>query len=128
MRLMAATALFLSSMPVGAHEMTPTYPDLVPASMAGVLKADMTLFNAREDVEYYAISVWDAEWNPIPFASAQRVMHIKHGEKKDFDVYIRKSDADRAVYVCTMSMLKAGQEDNAIVSSRICSRLDGARA
>jgi hypothetical protein len=126
--LTAALALSLASTQVDAHEMTPAYPELIPASVQGVMRADLFLFNARDDVEYYAISVWDADWNPIPFASAQRVMHIKPQSKQDFAVYIRKSDTDRAVYICTTSMLKAGQTDNAIVSSRICSRLDGERA
>jgi hypothetical protein len=63
-----------------------------------------------------------------PFASAQRVMHVPPGGRKDFEIYIKEADVDRVVYVCTTSMLRAGQEDNAIISSRICSRLDGEKA
>ena len=109
----------------GAHEMTPAYPDLHPSSVPQIMQADLSLFNARDDVEYYAISVWDADWNAVPFASAQRVMHVPPNGRQNFAIYIRQIDVDRVVYVCTTSMLRAGQQANAIVSSRICSRLDG---
>jgi hypothetical protein len=126
--LTASVALALLPAAVGAHEMTPTYPELFQSYMPGIMQADLSLFNAREDVEYYAISIWDAEWNPVPFASAQRVMHIPPGGRQDFEIYIRQADAEVAVYICTTSMLRAGQQDNAIIESRICSRLDGEQA
>lgn len=126
--LAAALAIALVPSVGGAHEMTPTYPELHQSYMPGIMQADLSLFNARDDVEYYAISVWDAEWNPVAFASAQRVMHVEPGGRQDFEIYIREQDADVAVYVCTISMLRAGQQSNAIVESRICSRLDGERA
>ena len=127
MKLMAA-AMALSATVAGAHEMTPAYPELHQSSVSQIMQADLSLFNARDDVEYYAISVLDAEMNPVVFASAQRVMHVPPGGRQDFEIYIREDDVARVVYVCTTSMLRAGQEDNAIVSSRICSRLDGERA
>ena len=112
----------------GAHEMTPAYPELHQSAVAQIMQADLSLFNARNDVEYYSISVLDGEMNPIQFASAQRVMHVPPGARKDFEIYIKEVDVDRVVYVCTTSMLRAGEENNAIVSSRIWSRLDGDRA
>ena len=127
MKLMTA-AMALSATVAGAHEMTPAYPELHQSSVSQIMQADLSLFNARDDVEYFAISVLDADWKPIAFASAQRVMHVAPGGRKDFEVYIRQDDVPRVVYLCTTSMLRAGQEDNAIVSSRICSRLDGERA
>lgn len=127
MRLMTA-AMVLFTTVAGAHEMTPAYPILHYSPVSEIMQADLSLFNARDDVEYYAISVLDGKMNPIPFASAQRVMHVPSGSRKDFEIYIKESDVDRVVYVCTTSMLRAGQEDNAIVSSRICSRLDGEKA
>jgi hypothetical protein len=96
--------------------------------MSQIMQADLSIFNARDDVEYYAVSVLDADMNPIVFASAQRVMHVPSGSRKDFEIYIKEADVVRVVYVCTTSMLRAGQEDNAIISSRICSRLDGEKA
>jgi hypothetical protein len=123
-----AAALILFATGAGAHEMTPAYPKLHQSAMAQIMQADLSLFNARDDVEYYAISVLDAEMNPVVFASAQRVMHVPPGGRQDFEIYVREDDVARVVYVCTTSMLRAGQEDNAIISSRICSRLDGERA
>ena len=123
-----AAALILLAASAEAHEMTPAYPDLHPSSVPQIMQADLSLFNARDDVEFYAISVFDADWKPVAFASAQRVMQVPTGSRKDFEIYIKEADADLVVYVCTTSMLRAGQEDNTIISSRICSRLDGERA
>jgi hypothetical protein len=124
---LAAALIFLGTA-AGAHEMTPAYPTLHQSAMSQIMQAELSLFNARDDVEYYAISVLDADMNPIVFASAQRVMHVPSGSRKDFEIYIKEADVVRVVYVCTTSMLRAGQEDNAIISSRICSRLDGEKA
>ena len=123
-----AAALILLATSVRAHEMTPAYPDLHPSPVPQIMQANLSLFNARDDVEFYAISVFDADWKPVAFASAQRVMQVPTGSRKDFEIYIKEADADIVVYVCTTSMLRAGQEDNTIISSRICSRLDGERA
>jgi hypothetical protein len=124
---LAAALIFLGTA-AGAHEMTPAYPTLHQSAMPQIMQADLSIFNARDDVEYYAVSVLDADMNPIVFASAQRVMHVPSGSRKDFEIYIKEADVSRVVYVCTTSMLRAGQEDNAIISSRICSRLDGEKA
>jgi len=124
---LAAALIFLATA-AGAHEMTPAYPELHQSSVPQIMQADLSLFNARDDVEYYAISVLDVDFKPITFASAQRVMHVPPGGRKDFEIYIKEADVDRVVYVCTTSMLRAGQEDTAIISSRICSRLDGEKA
>jgi hypothetical protein len=128
MKLMASAAMILMAAVAGAHEMTPAYPKLHKSSVQQIMQADLSLFNARDDVEYFAIGLFDADWVAVPFASAQRVMHVQPGGRQDFEVYIRQIDVSRVVYVCTTSMLRAGQEDAAIVSSRICSRLDGDRA
>ena len=53
-----------------AHDMTPTYPELKPSYMEGLLVADFELFNKRNDVRYYEIGVFDEDWNPIPFVSS----------------------------------------------------------
>jgi hypothetical protein len=123
-----AIALTLLGTATGAHEMTPAYPELHPSSVPQIMQADLSIFNARDDVEYYSVSVLDGNMNPVTFASTQRVMHVLPGSRKDFEIYIREADVERVVYVCTTSMLRAGQEDDAIISSRICSRLDGEKA
>jgi len=66
--LIVAITLFLSGH-VSAHEWTPTYPELTPSHVEGVVYTDMLLLNRRQDIRYYEISVWDEEWNRVPFAS-----------------------------------------------------------
>lgn len=105
--------------------MTPAYPELRPSHIAGVVKTKMSLFNARSDVKYYQIEVFDSEWVNVPFSTTYRILKIEHKERKDFDVYLRKIDVGRAVYLCTTSKVKKVSGVSTLVSSRICSRLDG---
>jgi hypothetical protein len=106
-----------------AHEMTPTYPKLVPSHLQGVVKTTMEIFNKRNDVEYYEIGVFDKDFNPIPFVSSYRVVHLKYLGHLKFDIYIREKDKDRAVYICSRSKLRKGDEVRTAVSSRICSKI-----
>ena len=63
-------------------------------------KTQMHLFNKRQDVEYYEVGVFDAEWNPVPFVTGYRIIRLEYLEQVKFDVYILKDDADRAEFVC----------------------------
>ena len=45
-----------------AHSFVPTYPELKPSYVEGILYTTMSLFNARKDVEYYEFGVFNAEW------------------------------------------------------------------
>jgi hypothetical protein len=123
--LLLVLALLLPAMPVVAHELTPTYPKLKPSYVEGLLVAQLTMFNARKDVDYYEIGVFDVDFRPIPFAAANRILKAPTGQRVTFDVYIRRKDETRAVYVCTLSKLKTDESSNAVVSSKVCSRLDG---
>ena len=49
--------------------MTPAYPDVKPSHVAGVVKVEMSLFNSREEIEWYQIELFDLNWTNIPFAS-----------------------------------------------------------
>ena len=108
---------------ISAHEFTPTYPELKPSYVAGVLSAKMTLFNLRSDVEYYEFGVFDAEWNKVPFAMQNKIMKFKHLDKKTVEVYIREKDSKDAVYICSKSksLVKGGSKTS--VSTRICSKI-----
>jgi len=108
---------------VCAHEFTPTYPELKPSYVAGVLSATMTLFNARDDVEYYEFGVFDAEWNKVPFAIQNKIMRFKHLEKKKVDIYIREKDSKDAVYICSKSKLLVDGGSKTSIISRICSKI-----
>lgn len=115
----------LWSFSTSAHEMTPAYPVVKPSHVAGVVKVEMSLFNSREEIEWYQIELFDLNWTNIPFASSYRIINIGYKERKSFDVYIRKSDMDEAVYLCTTSKVRKTSKSRTLVSSRICSRLDG---
>jgi len=115
----------LLSFSTSAHEMTPAYPEVKPSHVAGVVKVEMSLFNSREEIQWYQIELFDLNWTNIPFASSYRIINIGYKERKSFDVYIRKADMDEAVYLCTTSKVRKSSKSRTLISSRICSRLDG---
>ena len=126
MLLSRLVVLFLLlSFSTSAHEMTPAYPEVKPSHVAGVVKVEMSLFNSREEIEWYQIELFDLNWTNIPFASSYRIINIGYKERKSFDVYIRKADMDEAVYLCTTSKVRKSSKSRTLISSRICWRLDG---
>jgi len=123
-KLFFIAALFLAGK-VSAHEMTPTYPNLVPSYVDGLFSAKLTMFNARKDVDYYEIGVFDTAWEPVPFASSSKILKVPYGSKKTFEVFVRREDRSRAVFICSLSKLRTNESARAIISSKICSRTDG---
>ncbi len=115
--------LALLALPVNAHEMTPAYPVLKPSIVDDVSYTKLKLYNRREDINYYAISVYTGDWKPVPFATQQRLIKIKHNKSTFFEVYLRNSDIDRAVYICTESKTEKVTEQLTFISSRICSKI-----
>ena len=111
-----------------AHEMTPAYPILKPSHVIGIVKAEMSLFNSREDVEYYQIDLFDLNFTNIPFSSKYRIIKVGYKERKDFIVYIRELDLDEATYICTTSKVRKKTQSRTLIVSRICSRIDGVPA
>ena len=112
-------AVFLTA---SAHEMTPAYPKLNQSFMDGVVYTQMTLFNKREDVEYYELGVFDKEWKPVPFVTAYKIVRVEYLSKLYIDVYVAKEDAGRAHYLCSISKLKGLPKKGPMVSSRVCSK------
>lgn len=106
-----------------AHDMTPTYPKLTYSHLDGVVKTTMSIFNKRQDVQHYEIKVFDKDFNSIPFVTSQSVIKLDYLSKVNFDVYIRKADASRATYICSISKLRKDQAVRTAVSSRICSKI-----
>ena len=106
-----------------AHDMTPTYPKLTYSHLDGVVKTTMSLFNKRQDVQHYEIKVFDKDFQPIPFVTSQSVIKLDYLSKTTFDIYIRKADASRATYICSLSKLKKDANVRTAVSSRICSKI-----
>lgn len=105
-----------------AHEMTPTYPKLGVSHVDGLYKTTLQLFNKREEVEYYEIGVFDKDKAPIPFVSNYKIMKINYLGHVTFDVFIRKQDVSRAVYVCSRSKLRKDNKVRTAVASVICSK------
>ena len=125
-KLAAIISLWASS--VSSHDMTPAYPEIKNSHISGIVKVEMSLFNARKDVSYYQIQVFDKDWNTLPFSSMYRILKVPYQERKNFDVYLRKVDLKRIRYLCTTSKVNKSVDTNTLVSSRICSRLDGKHA
>jgi hypothetical protein len=115
----------LWSFSTSAHEMTPAYPVVKPSHVDGVVKVEMSLLNSREEIEWYQIELFDLNWTNIPFASSYRIINVGYKERKSFEVYIRKVDMDEAVYLCTTSKVRKTSKSRTLISSKICSRLDG---
>lgn len=107
----------------GAHEMTPTYPELKPSYVDGVMVTTLKLYNRRNDVEYYEIGVFSGEWEPIKFATTERVLMVTYLETKTFDVYVREKDKDQVMYICTLSKLRKENVGASAISSKICSKI-----
>ena len=105
--------------------MTPAYPELKPSHVSGVMKVRLSLFNQREDVKYYQIELFDLDFNSKPFSSTYRIMKVDYKERRDFEVYIRRSDLNNPLYVCTISKVVKSRGTRTLISSRICSKING---
>lgn len=123
MRLKALAFLWLFGLPVHGHEMTPTYPTLVLSHIENVHVAVVKIWNSREDVDWYGLSVFDEDWNQIKFASQHRTVKINLNKSKVIEIYIRSQDADRVVYICSESKLFKSTNKVSLISSRICSKV-----
>jgi hypothetical protein len=119
--LICLMMLFLANKAM-SHEMTPAYPELRNSYMPEVKQLNLKLFNRRSDVLYYEISVFDKEWEQIPFASTERIFKVNYLDRKSFTVFIRDRDVNSVGYVCTRSKLLKGGGPT-VVSSKICSKV-----
>jgi hypothetical protein len=102
--------------------MTPTYPKWSVTQLEGVQKTTMSMFNKREDVQYYEIGVFDKEWNPIPFVTDYKILKLDYLSHVKFDVYIGSKNVDKAEYICSLSKLRGSKETKTMIASKICSR------
>ena len=106
-----------------AHQFTPTYPELSLSYVKGVYKADMLLFNNRQDISYYALGVYDKDCKPVKFSTENRIVKMQHLERKNITVYIREEDKEKALYICSKSKTLVDEAQTSIVTSRICSKI-----
>lgn len=124
MRYVIALVLMLVHGSAMAHELTPTYPEMRSSFIENVSVTNLQLFNRREDVRFYVIDVYTADWQPVQFATGQQVLEVEYLQRVNFEVYIRDRDLERAEYICTTSKLLTDNVESTGVSSRICSKLN----
>ena len=108
---------------VSAHEQTPAYLKKQYSTVDGIVKFELSIFNSREEVKYYQIGVFDKNFVGLPFSSKYRIMKVEYKTRVNFDVYVRKVDLDRAMYICTKSKLLKDNKSKPFVSSLICSKI-----
>jgi hypothetical protein len=115
--------MFLLGGHANAHQFLPTYPKFEQSFISGVMQTKMELFNKRNDVEHYELSVYDKDWNPIAFASESKLIQVNYLQTKSVNVYIKKEDLVRVTYICTESKHKREGSQNTVISSQICSKV-----
>lgn len=115
--------LMLSGGFVYAHQFTPTYPKFEISFVEGVYQTKMELFNKRKEIEYYELGVFDADWNSLPFASENKIIRINYLETKKINVYVRKEELKKVVYICTESKIRKQDVQATSISSKICSKI-----
>jgi hypothetical protein len=108
---------------VNAHQFLPTYPTFEYSFIEGVVQTKMQLFNKRKEIEYYELSVYEANWKSLPFATESKIVKIQYLQTKDILVYIKKEDLKRVKYICSESKIQRENNQNTLVSSRICSKI-----
>jgi hypothetical protein len=104
-----------------AHELTPTYPELLSSYMNDIYEVKLKMWNARSDVEYYKIEVTDEDWNDVPFITTEKVFRLEHFGRRNISIFL-PSDTT-ATYICTRSMLEKGNASKSIISSKVCSKI-----
>ena len=102
--------------------MTPTYPKWEVSHVQGVHKTRVSMFNKRMDVQWYEIGVFTKEWEPIPFVSQYKLVHMPYLSHVDIDIYVNSADTILAEYICSVSKLRENSDKKPMVSSRICSK------
>ena len=117
--------LVLLSGYASSHSLTPTYPSLDLSYVPGVYKADLELFNARKDISYYEVSVFDADWNAITASILpEKIMNVPYSTSKKITVYIPAALKGKAVYICTKSKtLYTPVTQVTVILSKICSKI-----
>lgn len=106
-----------------AHEMTPTYFKIDSSYMDKVSMTKMKLFNRRQDVQWYEFSVFDKEWNPIPFVSTDKLLNLEYLETETVEIYIWDGDVGKVHYICSTSRLLKQDVESTAIASKICSKV-----
>ena len=121
-RYVIVLMMFVSSC-ANAYQFLPTYPKFENSFVEGVVYTKMELFNKRKEIGFYELGVFDADWNSLSFASESKLIRINYLETKSVNVYIKKEDLKRAVYICTESKIKREDIQATPIASKICSKI-----
>ena len=122
MRLGLLLILFVGS--VSAHEWVPTYPSFKPSFIDEVMVTEMTLFNKREDAFIYEIRVLDKAFEPVKFATSERLVRLEYLQRRKIDIYIHKRDLEQVMYLCSTSRILAEDRTRTVISSNVCSKVN----
>jgi len=122
-KFIAAVAVIFLAATAQAHEWTPTYPKFRPSFLDDIVVTTMTLFNKRKEIEYYEISVYDENWETIPFATSHKLINVPYLSQKTVEIYIREIDCERIEYICTTSRRFVDDAESTGIDSRICSKV-----
>jgi hypothetical protein len=106
-----------------SHQFTPTYVKFDQSFVEGIGQTKMELFNKRREVEYYELGVFTEDWQPISFASENKIIHVRYLETKKINVYVKFQDIKKVVYICTESRLRREDVKDTVISSKICSKV-----
>ena len=114
--------LLMLSLNVAAHEMTPAYPKWKGSFIPSAKMTTMKVFNKRADVQWYQIGVFTSKFEPIPFTTRFKILHVEYLKTVKLDIYINEKNVKHAEYICSTSKLRGNDSFEPIVESRICSR------
>jgi activator of HSP90 ATPase len=115
--------MIVLSCSANAHQFLPTYPKFQNSFVEGVVYTKMELFNKRKEIVFYELGVFDGDWNSITFATESKIIRVNYLETKYINVYIKKEDLKRAVYICTESKIKKEDIQATSIASKICSKI-----
>jgi len=115
--------MIVLSCSANAHQFLPTYPKFQNSFVEGVVYTKMELFNKRKEIGFYELGVFDGDWNSITFATESKIIRVNYLETKYINVYIKKEDLKRAVYICTESKIRKEDIQATSIASKICSKI-----
>jgi len=115
--------LILISTNLLAHEQTPTYASWNPSHIQSVVKTEIEIFNKRNDVTYFEIGVFDADWNMQNFVTSWNILEVKQYERKTAVIYMTEANSLAAEYICSISKIRSSNQTQTALASQICTRL-----
>ena len=86
-----------------AHDFTPTYPKLEETHIDGILKANMRLFNKRDDIRYYRVGVYDSEWNEVPFiVQGGKILNVEYLQRTLMSIFKRAREKILLIFALSL--------------------------